>query len=320
MMAATQATMDDPGAQWLAAMRRGDFSTAWMLSDRALETPRDPFEHHKPRHDQRIWDGTPVHGRRVLIRCYRGLGDTLQLVRFIPMLLERALSVVTWVQPELLPLLSKHPELGEFAAVHDGAPDVPYDVDLEIMELPHALRLSLADVERYAPPYLRADGARAPTPRSRTVGLVWKAGILRPTRSMEARDIGPLASARGIEWHVLQQGVRADSYDARFGAPPASGDILDTARRMMSLDLVITVDTMTAHLAGALGIPVWLMLRRDADWRWMEGTDTSPWYPGMRLFRQRADGDWADVVRRVAGELDRWSSQPRPSRAAGSDV
>jgi hypothetical protein len=146
---------------------------------------------------------------------------------------------------------------------------------------------------------------------------VWECGDWdRATRSVPVDALAPLARVPGVVLHVLQRGPALDAFVARghafgvAGASPdalvsGSDDVLAAARVMRALDLVITIDSMPAHLAGALGVPVWTLLPHAADWRWMDGRDRSPWYPAMRLFRQPRPGDWDAVVARVAGELAR---------------
>jgi len=111
------------------------------------------------------------------------------------------------------------------------------------------------------------------------------------------------AAARGVDFHILQQGPVRRELAHGFGVASGAEDLYQPARIMRGLDLVISCDSMPAHLAGALGVPVWTLLHREADWRWLDGRDDSPWYPGMRLFRQDQAGDWASVVARVAAAL-----------------
>src|SRR5438067_6954240 len=123
-------------------MRIGDFAAAWHVSDESLSL-RAPGEQpwHLPRHQQWVWDGRPLAGQRVLVRCYHGLGDTLQFARFLPLLAERAREVVVWAQPVLVPLLETMRHVGRVLPLHDGTPAVEYDVDIESMEILHALRI-----------------------------------------------------------------------------------------------------------------------------------------------------------------------------------
>ena len=252
---------------WFAQMRRGDFAAAWAISDEILRTRvrRDDI----PRHEQSIWDGTPLAGRRVLIRCYHGLGDTIQFARFIPLVEEIASAVMVWAQPALIPLLQTMGTGATFLPLDDGAAAAEYDVDVEIMELGYVFRVTPETIP--PPPYLHVEPAEVEP----GIGVVWEAGHWDPRRSIDFEVLAPLLD--GIRFYPLHR----DS--------PGAGTPLQAARLMRALPLVITVDTMAAHLAGALGVPVWLLLPRQCDWRWMEGRDDSPWYPGMRLFRYAKD-------------------------------
>jgi ADP-heptose:LPS heptosyltransferase len=132
------------------------------------------------------------------------------------------------------------------------------------------------------------------------VGLVWQAGDWAPQRSIPVALLRPLAAVPGVTWRVLQRGAAVPGW---LGTPDGSDDVAELAGLMTGLDLVISVDTMPAHLAGALGVPVWTLLAEPADWRWMEGREDTPWYPAMRLIRQPVPGDWAPVIARVAADL-----------------
>jgi hypothetical protein len=253
-------------SDWFAHMRRGDFPAAWAISDGIVRTHARRWD--IPRHEQLIWDGTPLDGRRVLIRCYHGLGDTIQFARFIPLVERIASHVTVWVQPSLIPLLRTMNTHAELLPLHDGTPEAGYDVDVEIMELAHVFRVTPETIPR--PPYLFVEPAGIPRGG---IGIVWRAGEWDPNRSV------PVELFDGIPFVSLDR------------TNPDADTPLKTARLMRALDLVITVDTMTAHLAGALGVPVWTLLPRQCDWRWMDDRGDSPWYPSMRLFRYAKDMD-----------------------------
>jgi hypothetical protein len=170
------------------------------------------------------------------------------------------------------------------------------------MELAHVFRSTLDTLPNRVP-YLHAEPAAIPRDDRLAVGLVWRAGDWDERRSIPFPLLAPLAEIPGIDLHVLQRGAAVDECPAGFGTRSGSDDVLQAAQVMRALDLVVTVDSMPAHLAGALGVPVWTLLIHDADWRWMAGRDDSPWYPTMRLFRQPAPGDWPAVIRRVEAEL-----------------
>jgi hypothetical protein len=279
-------------------MRRGDFAAAWEVSDRIIAA-RAPGEQcwHLPRHEQWVWDGRPLADRTVLVRCYHGLGDTIQFARFLPLLASVAGETIVWAQPALLGLLARLPSVGRLLPLHDGDPNVDYDVDVEIMELAHALRVDTDSLPARVPYF---DVPRGPRLSDRfSVGVLAQAGDWDARRSVPADMLTRLADDPRLALFNLQL------------EPPLPGladlstpDVLVLATRLRSLDLVITPDTMLAHLAGALGIATWTLLPAEADWRWMgpERTD-SPWYPSMRLFRQARPGDWRPVVTEVERHL-----------------
>jgi hypothetical protein len=289
---------EDPGARWLRHMLAGEWEAAWQVSDALL--PRE-VDWRAPRHLQRIWTGGAVEGRRVLVRCYHGLGDTIQFARFLPMLRARGAELKVWAQPALIPLLRTMPGAGRLLPLHDGAPEAEYDLDLEIMELAHLFRVTPATLPAEVP-YLHPP-RRAPAGGGLQVGLVWAAGDWDGRRSVPPALLAPLARIPGVTLHLLQRGSALAEWPAGLGVVSGTDDVLGAASLMAGLDLVVSVDSMPAHLAGALGRPVWTLLQAEADWRWMAGREDSPWYPTMRLFRQERAGDWAPVVARVEREL-----------------
>jgi Glycosyltransferase family 9 (heptosyltransferase) len=280
---------------WTAAMRQGDFTSAWAIADRALDSHRQsPRPYHLPRHQQWLWDGRPLLDRRVLVHCYHGLGDTLQFARFIPELSEIAADVVLWAQPPLVPLLRTLACTVAVLPLYDGPPHVERDVDIELMELAHALRITPADLGRSVP-YLHVPPAPRLTSRF-AVGVVLQAGDWDARRSMPRAALGELDPR--LDWFSLQpDAVLAGMTDL------STPDMRQLAARLQSLDLVISVDTMVAHLAGALGVPTWTLLPFNADWRWQRDRPDSPWYPSMRLVRQPRPRDWASVGAVVRSQL-----------------
>jgi hypothetical protein len=293
------------GTRWLAHMRRGDLQSAWSVSDEVLAAHAGVPCDSLPRHLQYVWDGTPLDGKRVLIRCYHGLGDTIHFVRYAPLVHAVASEVIVWAQPELIPLLRSCAGIDRVEPLHDGTPQVPYDVDVEIMELPHVFRSTLATLPCDVP-YLTAPPATRRRDGRLSVGLVARAGGWDERRSIPLDLLAPLSEGPGVHIQLLHEASPTDR--DLFEIAHGTDTVLGTAGLMRALDLVVSVDSMPAHLAGALGVPVWTLLRHDADWRWMRGRDDSPWYPTMRLFRQSLDGDWTPVIERVHRELARLGS------------
>ena len=290
--------------EWMAAMRRGDFTRAWQITDVILQEriAAGGWCWHMPRHLQYVWTGAPLAGKRVLVRCYHGLGDTIQFIRFAAPLREIAREVIVWVQPQLLTLVASAPGVDRVLPLHDSAPAAEYDVDIEVMELPHALRVAfetlLAEVPYLFPPAVPC----LSLPSGFNVGIVWEAGGWDSRRAVPLHLLRPLRLIPHVHLHSLQCGPARFDATHLTDSDIACDDVLVAAARMLQLDLVISVDTMAAHLAGALGAPVWTLLHSGCDWRWMRGAQ-SVWYPTMRLFRQAVPGAWPQVIDEVCTVL-----------------
>ena len=287
---------------WFAAMLRGDFAGAWRISDALLPRAREQDHVRVPRHEQNVWDGRSVAGKRVLVRCYHGLGDTIQFIRYTALLKRVAAEVIVWMQPSLIPLLRGVEGIDRVLALHDGVPDVEYDVDVELNELPFVFRTTLSTVPAEVP-YVHVEPASLPRNDKLKIGLIWQSGEWDERRSIPFRALLPLREVAGVEWHLLQRHARRAGWNGEFGVVTGGDNPLDDARIMRALDLVISVDTMTAHLAGALGQNTWTLLPFEPDWRWMRARDDTPWYPTMRLFRQPREGDWSPIIDRLTIEL-----------------
>lgn len=304
-------------------MLRGDFSAAWGVSDSILRQRMARGENcaRWPRHLQFLWKGEPLDARRVLVRCYHGLGDTIQFVRLLAPLRGRVREIVLWTQPPLIDLLRGVRGIDRLVPLHEGEPNEDYDVQIELMEVPHILRLT-PDTIPARVPYIYVS---APVPPEASgllqVGIAWRSGEWNEARSLPDAVVAELARVTGVQWHSLQ-------YEAAYTPLPAKSmacrEIHVMAERMQSLDLVISVDTMTAHLAGALGLPCWTLLHHDCDWRWMSSGDTSPWYPTMRLFRQPQPLAWPDVIAQVrealAEQVSLRAIRARDTRSIGCRV
>ncbi len=297
-----------------AALLRGDFTTGW----REYEWRRAEFSSPKNDFPQTRWRGEPLDGAQILIESEQGLGDTLQFVRFAPLVTAGGGRVVLEVQPELHRLLSRLPGVEEVIARGADRPDSAWRCPL--LSLPHLLRTDLESIPKQIP-YVGVDPteARAWTARlggsAPRVGLVWAGNPYHPWdqfRSLhQLSRLAPLAGVEGVTFFSLQKGPAA----AQAASPPTGmrladlsphlHDFADTASAITALDLVITTCTSVAHLAGALGKPVWILLQYAADWIWLLDREDSPWYPTARLFRQPTPGAWSPVIERVAEELRR---------------
>ncbi|HEX2936945.1 MAG TPA: glycosyltransferase family 9 protein [Bacteroidales bacterium] len=288
---------------WIWHMRHGAFEEAWKFSDKVIKSGINRDYLNTPRHYQCIWDGTPLNGKRVLVRCYHGLGDTIMFIRYTALLKEIASEVIVWAQPELLKLLTTAKGIDRLIPLHNGTPDVTYDIDIELMELPHAFRTTLSSIPSESP-YLHVHPISLPNENSALkIGLVWQAGDWDQSRNIPFSIIKQLGEKKGTSFYILQYNPELAGWDKTFGIYPGKMKLLDYARFIHSLDLLISVDSMPAHLAGAVNTPVWLMLKKKADWRWMEDRTNSPWYPSMRLFRQPTEGAWETVIRKIKEEL-----------------
>lgn len=267
-----------------------------------------------------LTDLREAEGRTVLLRAEQGFGDTLQFCRYAPLLAERGARVVLEVPAPLVRLLRTLPGVSDVVAT--GAPMPWFDFHCWLMSLPRLFGTTLETIPATIP-YLRADPALVPAWRARLaerpglrVGLAW-AGGQRPDnphaaaidrrRSIPLADLAPLSTVRDRAFVSLCLGRDETPADGGWLYDPSGhiGDFADTAALMESLDLVIAVDTAAAHLAGALGRPVWLLNRHDTCWRWLRDRDDSPWYPTLRQFRQPVAGDWASVIARVGEALAR---------------
>jgi hypothetical protein len=260
------------------------------------------------------WMGEPPAGKRLLVFWEQGFGDSIHFARYLPMLAGHGAKVLLQVQSPLRRLFESLAGVAEF--VEPGATEVQADYQVAMMSLPHLFGTTLDTIPN-AVPYLRAPEAAAPQlpPASgrRRVGLVWSGSPAQSNnrfRSVPFPALAPLLAMTGIDWVNLQVGSTAAELAAvpdaaRMLDPTARlGDFADTAALMQELDLIITIDTSVAHLAGALARPVWLMLSHTCCWRYLLDRPDSPWYPTARLFRQPSPGDWGSVVSTIRAALE----------------
>lgn len=279
--------------EWTQAMREGDYERAWALDkDVALKSGHDRDDPGLPYHLRRVWDRRDVTGREVLVRCYHGLGDTIQFLRFLPALRQRAASVTLEIQPRLLPLLGVDLSVDRAIPFDPARPHAPAECDIEIMELSFALQARPAE---FPPPYLNVIPAALPP---NTIGICTQAGNWDRARSLPAELLRPLCQGR--ECITLNPEPSPLPVRNPEGCP---FDIPQTAALIARMALVVTVDTMVAHLSGALNRPTWLLLKHEPDWRWAPQSGRSEWYPSMRLYAQPEPGDWETVVGAVHRDL-----------------
>ncbi|HVT87535.1 MAG TPA: tetratricopeptide repeat protein [Tepidisphaeraceae bacterium] len=296
-----------------ALLLMGDFENGWIEYEwrlRMKKVLKSNQQFSRP-----IWNGEPLNGRKLLIRAEQGFGDTIQFCRFIPMIAKQAGKLAGICPPELIKLLRCFEDV-EWRTTGDSLPD--FDVHCSLMSLPRILKTTEATIPSHVP-YLKVDPILSSRWRKRLNALPgMKVGLAWAGRSEHARDrersisptaFKPLMSLPNIQGFSLQKvdGISAISSLASdlnlIDWTNELNDFADSAALIDNLDLVITVDTAIAHLAGALGKKCWTLLPFAPDWRWMLARDDSPWYPTMRLFRQPAIGDWNSVISQITREL-----------------
>ncbi len=307
-------------------LMRGDLAEGWDEYEWRLRST----ERKGPKFPEIPWQGESLAGKHIYVQAEQGFGDTLQFARYMPLLAARAGRVTLRVHQQLLRLLRD--SLPGITVLGDRGDPAPYQCDAVLLSLPRLFKTRLETIPAQVP-YLHPPAAAAQRWQTRLakmeglkVGVVWAGNpdhVNDTRRSIDLTRLAPLLAVPGASFASLQFGPRtADlkklNKDRRDGTPPIEDlapefeDFVDTAAAIAALDLVITVDTSVAHVAGALGKPVWVLLPWVTDWRWLLHREDNPWYPTMRLFRQastppspagNASGDWAEVIARVTAEL-----------------
>jgi tetratricopeptide (TPR) repeat protein len=322
-----------PGSQYnlaLTRLRLGDWERGWAGYEarwKFREVHRSPRNFKQPR-----WQGEEldrVAGRRILLHAEQGLGDTIQFCRYATLVAARGGYPILQVQQPVERLLRSLAVVragqAETALLGKKLPE--FDLECPLLSLPAVFGTTLETVpwpgvylgaereqareKRLRTPYVRPNLAQGQ--RALRVGIAW-AGNPRykadNLRSMTLETLLPLIRLPGITWISLQKGPAAEQLDRLPGnlfvwdGSRRDRDLAETAEMVATLDLVVTTDTCIAHLAGAMGCPVWILLPHLGDWRWMQETETTPWYPSARLLRQDEPGDWGSVLRRVKAELE----------------
>jgi len=306
---------DSPEAHYSFAfvlLLNGDFAEGWAEHEwRWLfkDFPAHRWSSSKPQ-----WDGSDLANRTILLYCEQGFGDILQFIRFVPMVAGRGGNVIVMCPPHLRRLFQSVPGVGGWVVFDEPLPQ--FDVHCPLMSLPLAFGTTLETIPASVP-YLHAEAGEierwrerlAGEPAGLKVGLVWAGRSTHKNdhnRSVPLSILAPLAEVPGVNFYSLQKGEPA----AQAKHPPGGmklvdwtqelNDFADTAALIANLDLVVSVDTAVAHLSGAVSRPVWLLAPFVTDWRWPLGREDSPWYPTMRVFRQKATGQWDEIIERVA--------------------
>jgi len=293
---------------------QGDFERGWEEYEWRWKTGQLPKrEFREPR-----WMGEPLSGRTILLHAEQGLGDTLQFIRYAALVKRLGARVVVECQKPLVKLLSRSQGIDQLAAQGDDVPH--FDVHAPLLSLPRILRTTVNSIPADVP-YLFADPGLVDDWRERLkeqsglrIGMNWHGragdGMFR-RRDIPIECLAPIAQMPGARLVSLQKGDGRKElagagfpiFDPGDDVDTVHGPFMDTAAIIMNLDLVITSDTSVPHLAGALGVPVWVALPFVPDWRWLLNRQDSPWYPTMRLFRQKARGDWTTVFEEIHSAL-----------------
>jgi hypothetical protein len=312
-------------AEWnesLVLLLLGRYAEGWRKYEGRWAVP----DHDAPRKDARVPDLAEVAGKRILLISEQGHGDLIQFARYAPLLARLGAHITLQAYVELKALMQTLDCVDSVIAPDEPEPRV--DTVAPLLSLPLAFGTELASIPAHVP-YLHAPSDRLATwrqrlgPRTRPrIGLVWWGSQHIPKRSMPIDGMLPVLRRANAEFHVLQKEIRdADriwmvAHPSLIDHSDELADFADTAALISLMDLVITIDTSVAHLAGALAVPVWIMLQFSADWRWLLQRADSPWYPTARLFRQQRRGDWEGVVADVAHALDDWSDGSQHQKPA----
>jgi len=309
---------DFPALHWnlgLALLLAGDYAGGWPEYEWRLRTPE--FAHALPYYPGPLWNGESLAGRTLLLTAEQGLGDAIQFLRFAQHVAARGARAIAMVPPALRNLAATVPGIAEAHAT--GAPLPAYDLHVSLMSLPHRLGLALGDVA-VPVPYMSADPSRIAEARAAiareakgaiSVGVAWAGApgnTINARRSMPLPALAPLLDLDGVRLFSLKregEALTADdaSWSQRLANLELRNDLDGIAAMIACLDLVISVDTSIAHLAGALGRRVFVLNSFVPDWRWMLERADSPWYPTARLFRQQSPGDWSHPVASAVAAL-----------------
>jgi hypothetical protein len=291
----------------LLYLLHGNYEKGWIEYEWRLT--REHCVAHRYAEGAALWDGRALDHEALMLHCEQGIGDSLQFIRFLPLVRERVKTIHLACHPELVRLFSGLE--GVASIVTDGQPLPPFQFHCPLLSVPRLFNVTLATVPA-AVPYLPLSNQSAPKSGRLRVGLVWRAS---PGSAWHNARSVPLASLRSlaplpVEWISLQRDpdaaeqkiLRDDFHAVEMGS--TFRDFKDTAECVETLDLVISVDTSVAHLAGALARPTCILLHRWADWRWLLDRADSPWYPTARLFRQTTEGDWTGPLEPLKRELE----------------
>jgi Flp pilus assembly protein TadD len=313
--AAIQLAPSDARAHWelgTTQLALGQFTSGWKGFEWRWQLK--DFTTPTPRYEQTQWDGRDLGGKRIFLHCEQGYGDVIQFSRYAALVTARGGHVLLGCPKPLQSLMETVPGVAEVITTRENLP--PFDTHAPLMSLPSIFGTTLQTIP-VAIPYLHPRASttsrkwveNAP---GKKVGVVWAGSTAHSNdanRSVPLKFLKPLLNLPDIRWHSLQVGEAAQALTHPDFASRIVDlgnrfkDFRDTAEAISELDLVLAVDTAVAHLAGAMGKTVWLLLPYEAEWRWMTAREDSPWYPTLRLFRQSSPGNWEELLERVARQL-----------------
>ena len=296
-------------------LSRGAFQEGWQ--EQEWRWKWEDFPSPKRSFVQPQWFGEPIAGKTILLHAEQGFGDTIQFARYAPLVASLGAKVVLEVHPELVSLMTSLAGVSELISRGDPLPR--FDLHCPLLSLPLAFGTTLETVPCEVP-YLHNQTCRPtwlqnPDASSCHVGLVWAgnpSNRVDGRRSLPFVELDVLFSVPGVKFYSFQRGNVGfdEKQSSRFEAVlPDSGDFAATGSALCRMDLVITVDTALAHLAGSIGLPVWIVLPYVSDWRWLKDQTSSPWYPSVTLFRQTKERQWSGVLLQVQRALIAWTAK-----------
>jgi len=318
---AIQIDPDYAKAHWnlaISYLQIGNLTLGWQQYQ-WRRNPKAGIPTYPHNFNQSYWDGSSLAGKSLLVHYEQGFGDNIQFIRYLPMLKKLGGTVICEVQQPLYSLFQQIEGVDEFVqARSDGkAPDVDFDLHISTLDLPRLFRTTLENIPRKVP-YLNAEPVKTEYWRNKLdsqsfkVGIIWSGSATHENdhnRSCSLKHFAPLTKIQGVKLYGLQKELNDQSTKlaAEMQIACLGGefqDFTDTAAAIENMDLVISVDTSVLHLAGAMGKPAWALIPFGPDWRWMLDRCDSPWYPTMRLFRQKEPGNWDGLFTQVAEQLE----------------
>lgn len=303
-------------AHWnksLLLLLNGNFREGWQEYE--WRWKKDRFTSPQRKFPQPLWQGECITGATILVHAEQGYGDTLQFCRYLNLMEQLGMTVLFECQPPLVSLVrSLSPTI---TVLTMGAPLPPFDLHIPLVSLPRIFN-TLIDTIPARIPYLTPPGGTFPEDNQLTesdnghlkVGLCWAGKQYPdPARSCPTSFLHDLGFVKGVDWYSLQVGWTDTLPFPMIDLTGYINDFADTARLLSHLDLVISIDTAVAHLAGAMGKQTWVMLPFVPDWRWLLARNDSPWYPGMKIYRQDLPGNWHNLVQSISHVLQSKADQ-----------